>query len=95
MRYRLESLLSACFHFALVISLFQFTRTYKTFVTFCRCSYTVCIGEFYRSWSDFFLVEVEQIMWCSSGSMSPDITDFNKADFEQYLFNKNAAIRVR
>ena len=38
----------------LLTSLFQFSRTYKTFVTFCRCSYTVCIGKFYRTWSHFF-----------------------------------------
>ena len=33
-RYRLESLLSACFHSVFVTSLFQFNRAYKTFVTF-------------------------------------------------------------
>ena len=65
------------------------------FVTFCSCFYTVYIGAFYRTWSDFFSIEVEQIMWCSSGSILTDKTDFNKADFEQYLFNKNAIIRVR
>ena len=69
--------------------------TYKTFVTLCRCSYTVCIGEFYRTWSDFFSIEVEQIMWSSSWSIWTDKIDLNKADFEQYLFNENAIIRVR
>ena len=60
---------SACFHSSLVTSLFQFSRTYKTFVTFCPCSYTACIGEFYRTWSDFFSIEVEQIMWSSRESI--------------------------
>ena len=31
----------------------------------------------------------------SSWSTWTDKTDFNKADFEQYLFNENAIIRLR
>ena len=31
-------------------------------------------------------------MWSSSGSIWTEKIDFNKADFEQYLFNENAII---
>ena len=34
-------------------------------------------------------------MWSSRGSIWTEKTDFNKADFEQYLFNENAVIRER
>ena len=44
---------------------------------------------------DFFSIKVEQVMWSSSESIWTDKTDFNKADFEQYLFNENAVIRFR
>ena len=34
-------------------------------------------------------------MWSSSWSIWTDKTDFSKADYEQYLFNENAIIRVQ
>ena len=47
------------------------------------------------TWSDFFSIQVEQIMWSSSGAIWTEKIDFNKADFEQHVCNENATIRVR